>query len=130
MVWLVLFTLVVLGMWCGGCASVNGRRAFFLQRGMVLTVVHTCTDLAKVYPTGSREGIDVVGATPFDIGLEPASFGGDQINVTIQSVDTEGKVTGTYTQAFRMNQRTTRTEMWVIGNSTSGGGTHHSRCGR
>ena len=121
--------IVLIAVAVSGCASVNGRLVVFSQRGIVLNLIHDCTNQAKLFGTGNPAGIDVVGATPFEIGIQPVR-GGDDIHVTIQSIDTSGKISGTYSMSFD-TYGPTGTRTWIISKNFQGGrGRHvyHSRC--
>lgn len=117
------------------CATVlmpNGQsgRVIFLQRGIVLQVVHTCTDKARLHQAGGIV-MDILGAEPRDIPMVPAVFGDDRISVTLQSLDATGKVVRTHSATFQIG-RSTATQQWIIGDDSGdwGGGGRHSRCRR
>ena len=95
------------------------ERAFFLQRGIMLQVVHTCTGRARLYQAGGVV-IDLIGATPRNIPLGPAIFGDDEISVTLQSLDANGNVVRTHAASFYIDQRSTTAVAWIISDSASG----------
>lgn len=103
------------------------RTHFFLQRGVMLQVTHTCTDRGVLYQAGGVV-VTVLGATPRNIPLDPVLFDRN-INVTFQSLDQNGNVVGTFSQRFPINQRSTTTEIWTISDGNrSGGSGKYSRC--
>lgn len=103
---------------------------FFLQRGVMLQVVHTCTDKGVLYQAGGV-AITILGATPRDVPLDPILFS-RAINVTFQSLDPSDKVIATFTQQFYIDPNSTTSETWVISKDSSGGGGgwggRYSRC--
>ena len=124
-----VFLAVLMAFAMSGCAvRTSSGRVFFFQRGIVLQLIHTCTDRAMVYQAGPGFVQEVVGATPVDIPLQPPVLGGRQIQVTVQSVDSAGKVTGTFVESFSIDQYSTTTQVWVIGESGWSGGGRQSRC--
>lgn len=121
--------LVIFAVLASGCVvRTSSGRIFFLQRGIVLQLVHTCTDQARVYQAGPGLVAEVVGATPVDIALEPPVLGGREIQVTVQSIDAAGKVTGTYVEPFYIDNYSTTTQTWVIGSTGWSGGGRQARC--
>ena len=128
---LALITLVVVA-FMGGCAArTSGGVHFFLQRGVILQITHTCTDRAQVHQAGPGLIREVLGATPVSVGLQPAMWGDRRIHVTVQSIDDAGRVVGSYTQVFAVDSRSTTAETWTISdNRSGGGGGRYSRCSR
>lgn len=113
-----------------GCAVPvsGGRIHFFPQRGIVLALVHTCTDRAIVY-NGGLPVAEVIGATPTRIGLDPAVYGDSRIEVVVQSMSADGKVFATHTASFDIDYQSTTTRTWIIGNSnTWSGSAYHTSC--
>lgn len=112
-----------------GCAvPTSGGIHFFPQRGIVLALVHTCTDRAIVY-NGGLPVAEVIGAAPRRIGLDPAVFGDQRIEVMVQSISVDGKVFRTFTETFQIDYESTTTRTWVIGDQSGWYGTaRHSRC--
>lgn len=122
-----VFFLLVLSSLIGGCATVNGRTVLFLQRGVILSLVHACTDSAIVYQAGVGEIGRVSGATPLQIPMQPAVMGDREIQVTVQSIDPSGKIVGTYNEEFHIDSQSTRARSWTISNGYSGGD-RQTRC--
>lgn len=107
-----------------GCAQVmmpggQRQRVLFLQRGVIVQVVHTCTDHGRLYQAGGVV-VDILGAEPRDIPMTPAIFGDDQISVTFQSLDASGKVVRTHSASFYVDQQSTTTQSMVISDQYSG----------
>ena len=114
-----------------GCAVRTSQGVhFFLQRGVVLQLVHTCTDKARVYQAGPGFLQEIIGATPVDLALEPTVFGDRRISVTVQSIDTAGKVVGTYVEELYIDSNTTTAHTWIIGDTGWSGGGRQSRCNK
>lgn len=112
-----------------GCAvPVSGGIHFFPQRGIVLALVHTCTDRAIVY-NGGLPVAEVIGAAPMRIGLDPAVFGDRYIEVVVQSMSPQGKVLATYSGSFGIDYESTTTRTWIIGDDSGWyGHAMYSRC--
>jgi hypothetical protein len=124
-----LILVAILAIVAGGCAvRTSSGTVFFLQRGIVLQLVHTCTDRARVYQAGPGLVAEVVGATPVDIALHPPVLGGREIQVTVQSIDATGKIVGTYVETLYIDYQHTTTQVWVIGNTGWSGGGRQARC--
>ena len=125
--------ILALAVMASGCATVGGRTVVFLQRGIILTVIHTCTDKAMVYQSGRGMVAEVVGATPADLLLGPAILGDREIGVTVQSF-ANGRVVGTSSMGFNIDRNSTTSQTWTISDDrTSGGwgqGMRRSRCPR
>ncbi len=125
-----LFLALLLAVVASGCAMrTSGGMVFFPQRGIVLQMVHLCTDRAMVYQAGVGTVGEVIGATPKDFPLVPLPLmgGSRQISVTVQSFDTAGLVVGSYTQEFYTGQNTS-VMTWVIGGAGWGGGGRRTPC--
>lgn len=118
-----------------GCAmkyrDVDGRerRFFFLQRGIILQVTHTCTEVAQVYQAGSGLVATVRGGTPREIPLEPSIWGDQYITVTIQSIYPSGHQK-TYIESFPIDYESTTSRAWLLSDQGYSGGWHvrHTRC--
>lgn len=120
--------VLCLAMLASGCVvRTSSGRIFFFQRGVMLQVVHTCTDLAVVYQAGRGQVAEVVGATPADVALHPVVPGERYVNATVQSVK-DGKVVGTYTHQFYIDFDSTTSVVWTISNTGGYGGGRHDRC--
>jgi hypothetical protein len=111
---------VILSVISTGCASVNGKPHFFIQRGIVLTVVHLCTDEAMVYQTG-KHPVDVKGPVPVDIAMEPSVWGDRNIQVTLQSLDPTTHTLHTYAASFPIDYQRTTAWQWIVGPAQVGG---------
>mgnify|MGYP003393370309 CR=1 FL=1 len=122
---------VLVAIVASGCAvRTSSGTHYFLQRGIVLQLIHTCTDLARVYQGGRGLVSEVAGATPVDIPLDPTIPGEQMISVTVQSINTLGRVSGTYLQTLYIDSRSTTTQSWIISDGYGGGGGRQSQCPR
>ena len=118
-----------------GCVArigdpMGSRTIVFLQRGLIVQVTHTCTDLARVYQAGVGLVAEVRGAAPQEIPMGPALAGDRGIHVTIQSINPEGKVVGVYGEGFWIDHASTTAQAWAITMSGWSGGGRQSRCQR
>ncbi|MDO8569339.1 MAG: hypothetical protein Q7R89_00930 [bacterium] len=131
-----LFALLVLAMLVvSGCATIGapmGReRVWFLQRGVLLQVTHTCTDHGRLYQAGVGLVANIHGAEPQEIPLGPAIWGDREIRATLQSLNAAGKVVKVYVESFSIDQYSTMAQTWLISDGGGGGNpSRHARCGR
>ena len=115
---IILIMLIALA--TSGCAVTTSHgRILMLQRGVILTLVHTCTDRAIVNQAGRGRVGEIVGATPDEFALQPVVPGERMIHVIVQSVDTDGKVAGVYSESFEIDRQSTTAQVWIIGNNNS-----------
>ena len=119
--------LVLVAMAASGCAtryvteSGQIRTHIFLQRGVKLTIVHSCTDRAKVFQGGRIVG-EIYGGEPREFPLDPAVIGDNNIYVTVNSLDSTGKITGIYPLSIPIDRDSTKSHQWIISNNVYGGG--------
>lgn len=127
-----LFSVLIIGLslLTTGCLTriESDRSIIFLQRGVVVSITHTCTERFRVYQAGPGMLMDVEGSNPVQVPLVPALWGDQQIHVVVQSMNENGKIVGTYGQAFWLNQNTTVARSWIISNNAWGGGDRFSQC--
>lgn len=125
--------LALMALVSSGCAKrVTMGTSFFLQRGVVVQLTHTCTDKAMVYQAGRGLLGEIIGAAPKDIGLEPTIWGEQYVSATVQSINAVGKVLATFTERFSIDRRSTTTQTWEIVNRgvVGGGAGRRSYCPR
>lgn len=102
-----------------GCvATIGVRQVGFMVRWINLTVVHECSNRASIHQ-GQTKVMDLVGATPGEVGLYPANSFDDEILVIAQSLDSGGGVVGTNTYSFRLYNQTS-SWTWVISDESWG----------
>lgn len=129
-----LASLAIVAILATGCVARIGdpmgpRTVLFLQRGVILQVTHTCTDIARVYQAGVGLVAQIHGATPQEIPMGPALVGDRAISVTVQSVGVDGKVVGMYSDTFSIDVHSTTARSWIISSRVDRGGWGRtSRC--
>ena len=131
-----LLALLVGALVVQGCAArlmtpQGPETVVFLQRGIILQVTHTCTDFARLYQAGKGLVGNVKGVEPHEIPLEPSIWGDREITLTLQSINSSGRVVGIYVETFRISNHSTTARAWLLSSSGrwfSGGGSHHTRC--
>ncbi|PIP55455.1 MAG: hypothetical protein CO183_01655 [Candidatus Zambryskibacteria bacterium CG_4_9_14_3_um_filter_42_9] len=128
-----LFLIIVVAGLLSGCLTrveSSGRTIIFLQRGVVVSITHTCTEHFAVYQAGPGLIMKAQGSNPVQVPLVPALWGDQQIHVIVQSLNENGQIMGTYGQTFQVNQNSTIARSWIISNQRgwSGGGGIVSSC--